>query len=185
MDRRQRKTREAIFRAFSELLSEKNIMKITVGEIIERADVGRATFYAHFETKDILLREFSRELFCHIFDSIQSNTGHKHIFGCDSESSAPLHLFEHIKANDNNITTLLTCRNNELFISYFKSGLAELIAHSPESFAPRRQSTLPQELWVNFVCSALVESVTWWLGHGMSETPEQIYDYFTSCVTGA
>ena len=38
MDRRQRKTREAIFTAFTELLSKKDFNKITVGEIIERAD---------------------------------------------------------------------------------------------------------------------------------------------------
>lgn len=42
MDRRQRKTREAIFKAFTELLSEKDFNQITVGEIIDNADVGRA-----------------------------------------------------------------------------------------------------------------------------------------------
>ena len=55
MDRRQKKTRDAIFKAFIDLLSKKHYNQVTVGEIIERADVGRATFYAHFETKDYLL----------------------------------------------------------------------------------------------------------------------------------
>ena len=68
MDRRQKKTRENIFKAFIELLSKKHYNNITVGEIIERADVGRATFYSHFETKDFLLKELCEELFCHIFD---------------------------------------------------------------------------------------------------------------------
>ena len=63
MDRRQRKTREAIFKAFTELLSRKNFDQMTVGEIIESADIGRATFYSHFETKDYLLEEFCKELF--------------------------------------------------------------------------------------------------------------------------
>ena len=54
MDRRQRKTREAIFNAFITLLSKKNYNGITVGEIIEVANIGRATFYAHFETKAFL-----------------------------------------------------------------------------------------------------------------------------------
>ena len=61
MDRRQRKTREAIFKAFTELLSQKNFDQITVGEIIESADIGRATFYSHFEQYNSLISIFVKQ----------------------------------------------------------------------------------------------------------------------------
>ena len=47
-DRRIRKTQKAIFNALAELLTEKELEKITVKEVIEKADVSRVTFYNHF-----------------------------------------------------------------------------------------------------------------------------------------
>ena len=122
MDRRQRKTRESIFTAFISLLSKKDFEHITVSEIIEKADIGRATFYSHFETKDFLLKEFCSELFCHIFDT-ENDAGHehRHIFECDGSESVFLHLFQHLQKNDNNILALLSSQNNELLIILYRT----------------------------------------------------------------
>ena len=45
MDRRQRKTRKAIFDAFEGLMAEEHYSQVTVSQIIGRADIGRSTFY--------------------------------------------------------------------------------------------------------------------------------------------
>jgi AcrR family transcriptional regulator len=54
-DRRVRKTRAALREALVELILEKGYSAVTVGDIADRADVGRTTFYAHFTDKDDLL----------------------------------------------------------------------------------------------------------------------------------
>ena len=68
MDRRQLKTRKAVFDAFEKLISEKKDADITVKDIIDAADIGRTTFYAHFKTKESVLEELCADLFDHIFD---------------------------------------------------------------------------------------------------------------------
>ena len=67
MDRRQKKTRDAIFSAFGSLLERKRYENITVQEIIDAANICRSTFYTHFETKDMLLREMCADIFDHVF----------------------------------------------------------------------------------------------------------------------
>ena len=183
MDRRQRKTREAIFNAFTQLLSKKDFNQITVGEIIAGADVGRATFYAHFETKDFLLKEFCEELFCHIFDA-ENDTGHdhRHIFDCDGSDSVFLHLVQHLQRNDNNILTLLASQNNALFLSYFRANLEQLVESHLSMFAAKRSAELPEAFWKNHIASTFVETIRWWIDNGMRESPEVITAYFWEVI---
>lgn len=183
MDRRQRKSREAIFKAFIELLSKKDFDKITVGEIIDRADIGRATFYAHFETKDFLLKELCEELFCHLFDSMEENkNNHRHIFECNAPQSVFLHLIQHLQKNDNKILELLSCRNNELFVKYFKDNLYKLVVTQLPLFESKKSEQLPHDFWINHITSTFVETVKWWIKNGMKESPETIAEYFFLAV---
>ena len=48
-DRRTKKTKQALRMGLAELLEEKTIQQITVKELVEKADIHRATFYANFE----------------------------------------------------------------------------------------------------------------------------------------
>jgi len=180
MDRRQRRTREAIFEAFIELLSKKHFNQITVGEIIDLADIGRATFYAHFETKDFLLKELCEERFDHVFEaSAGKDNTHKHIFDCNATGSAFLHLLKHIQKNDNHILLLLSCQNNELFLSYFKMGLIKLIENQIALLELKRDPELPYDFWINHIASTFVETVRWWISDNkMKESPEAITKYF-------
>ncbi|MBQ3225420.1 MAG: TetR/AcrR family transcriptional regulator [Clostridia bacterium] len=181
MDRRQRKTREAIFRAFTELLSQKPENRITVGEIIASADVGRATFYAHFPTKDFLLKELCEELFCHIFDSAEG-VPHQHIFHCDAPDSVFLHLLYHLKNNDNQILTLLTSQNSELFAKYFKSEFIHLVERWVLSRKREKEWRVPKEFLVHHITSSFVAAVQWWSEQKMKQSPEEIYAYFLNVL---
>ena len=108
--------------------SKKNFNNITVGEIIEVADIGRATFYSHFETKDFLLKALCEELFAHIFNTDKhTDTRERNIFNCDYHDSGFLHLFKHINKNDNNICKLLSSKNNDLFLELVQDTSVHII----------------------------------------------------------
>lgn len=55
LDRRQERTRQALRQAFIVLVAERRYEDIAVTDIVERANVGKSTFYEHFRSKDELL----------------------------------------------------------------------------------------------------------------------------------
>ncbi len=183
MDRRQQKTRDAIFAAFASLLSEKTYHQISVQEIIDKANIGRTTFYAHFETKDYLLRDLCEELFGHIVGTAMGLPhGHYHCSYGSETDSVFLHLLRHLQENDLNILGLLSSENNELFMRYFKSNLRELILTQYAQKGAFRNTALPQEYLVDHMASTFVETVNWWLSRGMKESPETITAYYLAVI---
>lgn len=181
MDRRQKKTREAIFRAFGVLLGRKSYNSITVQQIIDEANVGRSTFYAHFETKDDLLEELCRELFGHIVSSATDCT-HTHGLYCDDgkPESVFCHLLQHLQENDNNILGLLACESSEIFLRYFKNSLNELIRG--QFMGRRRDDQLPDDFLINHISGSFVEMVLWWIQGGMKQPPEELDRYFRAVI---
>ena len=152
-------------------------------EIIDVADVGRTTFYAHFETKEFLLKELCEELFEHIIGTAMGHSDIKGRYSCEKASDVVyLHLVQHLQQNDNNILELLSCQNNDLFLKYFKNDLVNLIRTLYEKNGILKNSKLPEDFLINHIASTFVETVSWWISHNMKETPETITDYFLAAI---
>lgn len=175
MDRRQKKTREAIFKAFGKLLEEKHFNHITVQQIIEEADVGRSTFYAHFETKDELLKAMCTDIFSHVF-SHELTTEKSHDFS-DSEYSFQeklTHILYHIQDSKREISGILSCESGELFLRYFKEYLVEVFKEYLEQIKVKA----PKEYMLNHLVCSFAETVLWWIRERMKQTPEEMAEYY-------
>lgn len=185
MDRRQKKSRKAIFNAFTALLFKKNYNQISVQEIIDVANVGRSTFYAHFETKEDLLKTLCEDLFGHIVDTAMGLPhGHYHYSVASTTESVFLHLLRHLQENDRHILELLSSQNNDLFLRYFKGNLRKLIVSQYADKGKFRNARLPEDYLVNHITSSFVETVGWWLSQDMKESPGKVTEYFMRTMEG-
>lgn len=170
MDRRQQKTRKAIFRAFRTLLEKKRYDHITVQDIINEADVGRSTFYAHFETKDLLLDAMCAEIFDHVFENDPCPWAGKNY---DLEGKLA-HTLWHIREEKNDLTGILLSDSGELFMNYFKAHLRTVFEGDLDSF----HSEIPRAFLLNHLTGSFAEAVRWWLGQGTKSSPEETARYF-------
>lgn len=184
MDRRQKKTREAIFSAFTALLAQKNYNQISVQEIIDKANIGRTTFYAHFETKEYLLKALCEELFGHIIDTAMGLPHRQHChYSCENiTNSVFLHLLRHLQENDHSILDLLSSQNNEIFLRYFKENLKRLVRIQYADTGMLKKDDLPEDYLINHISSSFVETVDWWVIRQMQEPPEKITEYFLAVI---
>lgn len=176
MDKRQQKTRKAIFAAFTKLLDNKRYSTITVQEIIDEANIGRSTFYAHFETKDELLKAFCSEIFQHVFsddpisESTQTDSGLK---------VKTTHLLHHLYDSRQEIKSILTCESGELFMVYFREYLCELF----EKYLFEIKTEAPKEFVLRYLSGSFSETVKWWLSEKNEYRPREIAEYFTSFIS--
>lgn len=175
MDRRQQKTRQAIYNAFSNLLERKDFRNITVQEIIDEANVGRSTFYAHFETKDDLLRAMCTDIFHHVFSvDLKQESNHdfsnaEHCF--DKEIT---HILYHLQDNRKNLRGLLLCESGEIFMKYFKNYLYEMFP----SYVQKLSYKAPDDYVLNLAVCSFSETVKWWITAHEQYSPEQITSFF-------
>lgn len=183
MDRRQQKTKTAILSAFTALLARESYAKITVQEIIDAANVGRTTFYAHFSAKEDLLNSLCEELFGHIIGSAADCT---HTHGLYSDSQAPksvfCHLLQHLQENNNNILGLLSSENNEIFLRCFKNSLNELIRTQFIQQNRKVNTDIPEDFLINHISGSFVEMVLWWIQGRMKESPQELDRYFQAVI---
>ena len=174
MDRRQQKTRKAIYRAFTTLLEKKSYNNITVQDIIDEADIGRSTFYAHFDTKDDLLQALSTEIFAHVFsEEPHKEQTHDFSAGPEGMSAKVTHILYHLQDNRAYIRSLLSSESGELFMRYFKTHLRKVF----ELALHEREQSVPRDYLLNHMVCDFAESVRWWMLHP-DYTPEDISRFY-------
>lgn len=180
MDRRQQKTRQAIFEAFSILLERKNFSNITVQEIIDEANVGRSTFYAHFETKDDLLKTMCTDIFQHVFyEDLKQESSHDFSHAGHDFEKEITHILYHLQDNRKKLKGLFSCDSGEIFMKYFRGYLQETFP----SYVGKLHQKAPFEYVLNMTICSFAETVRWWISGDKDYTPEQLASYFMEYIS--
>ena len=166
-DRRITKTRKSIYAACLQLLNQKNFETITVQEIIDLADVGRSTFYSHYESKELLLDELCRYLFHHLFERVGNLTIEEYL----------THIFLHFKKNQDHVTSLLFSKND-----YFLRQLQKELEHHVYPMVAEdlqvSYPNIPSSFLKHFVVTNFIETLTWWLKNGKSYKEDQVVRFY-------
>ncbi len=175
-DRRVQRTRRALHRALMELVLEKRYDKITVQEIIDHADVGRATFYAHFQDKDDLLVQglamFSDQLDAHLAESAHDGEEANHMLHS-------LTFFRHADLHHELYRAMREGGGWDIVQATARRHLTEDIERHLDAWFPDADpAEMPVSAITNFLTGAMLSVLMWWLDAGRPCSPEEVDEMF-------
>lgn len=171
-DLRVRRTRRLLTQALIDLSAERPLDAITVRDLTERAEIGYATFFRHYESIEALLRGAVDDLRAELFELLPLLAG-------DAPEQAGSLVFQHVQAQPGLYRLLLgTDRSLGLLDQIVDMGVVGLL----ESFEARPDAQVPVEVAAHhFICSFL-NLIEWWLRHDQPHSPERMGEIYRELI---
>lgn len=177
LDARVRRTRDRLGDALVQLLHERPFESILVQDVLDRAGVGRSTFYVHYRDKTDLLLSDAEEFFEHMANTLMRQKE-------ASERVAPVReFFAHVAEAQKFLQALAGSDKihdmMELGRGHFARAIARRLAALPRTRAlpPARRIALAHAF-----AGALLGLMSWWIDQRMEATPEAMDELYHRMV---
>lgn len=178
-DRQVQRTRELLQKAMIDLIKEQSYDAITIQNIVERANVGRTTFYLHFNSKDELFMS------CHEHIVSQFNAGPLYPHPLSRQellsSETPVGMiaaYQHLKAAWLQLSQVFQGKDGTLILRRMRDWSAKEIENNLTAAFTEADSTIPLDLLANYLAGAQIALVQWWMEKRQPHTPEDIAHTF-------
>lgn len=175
-DRQIQRTQQFLLNALIELILEKGYEKITVQDIIDRANVGRTTFYSHFQDKeDLLLSGF--EKLGDVFENFRSESSPE-----KSVWDFSLALFRHAEEQRQAFKALFGKQAGTVMLSHFQQAMIAYLKEGFQATFRKKKQPIPLDVFVQYLFSAFLGLLTWQLDNDSPYSAEQMNDFYRQLV---
>jgi AcrR family transcriptional regulator len=177
-DRRVQKTERLLRDALGSLIHEKHYDSIAVREILERADVGRSAFYAHFSDKDALLVAGIRQMLEELRSRPLPPSAHRFADVIWFSHG----LFEHIDRIRHGGTAMRSKKGRAIVHHHLRKVLLETVAEAFKRRALPNGNRVPPDLLAEYVVGTFLLVLNWWVESASALSAREIDDVFLALV---
>jgi AcrR family transcriptional regulator len=172
-DRRSERTRQTLGDALVSLMLEHRYADLTVQDILDRANIGRSTFYAHFYDKDDLLASTIERMLATLSQQVDQHAG-------DAAALLPsLGLFRHVEEQyDLLYKAFMPWEGTELVSRHLRAHLGKLVEQRLRALASSPIPDVALTVAAQAVVGTFLALLQWWLEEEMPLPPEQMDAYF-------
>ena len=175
-DRRVRRTRAALRDALLDLMAEHSYDAVTVQDIIDRADVGRSTFYNHYTDKDALLRDGFADLRAIVSPpGAAATTRHRAL-----RFSLP--LLTHVHQQQRLVRALFGNGGATPVVRQIEELLVDVVRGELSDETGPADGRVPIEAQARYVVAAHLALMQWWLASQPDFGPDEVDRMFHTLV---
>ena len=179
-DRRVKRTRGLLQNALMASMIEKGYEATTVQDIIDRADVGRSTFYAHFADKETLLASRLDDLRDTLARQQQLALAERSRTGARGLGfSQP--MLEHVRSHLPVYTMIVGRESGGFVFQRLHAMIADLAGVGIRALG-LQQTPSQRELAVEFIAGAFMAVLRWWADRGAKLEPAEVDSIFQRLV---
>jgi AcrR family transcriptional regulator len=171
VDRRVRRTKKLLKIAFVKLMQEKDYHRITVKDIVERADYNRATFYLHYQFKEQLVDEILEEMVNELIITIPW-TYDKTL--CRTSPHPNLTLFDHILENKDYFKLLKNTSKIPGFIEKFMCTINNKMTVEG--------TQIKSDSFVSFISYGILGIIVDWIKSDFADSPRNLSKQLSSIL---
>lgn len=185
VDRRVERTRQLLSQALLALIPEKGFDALTVQDVIDRANVGRSTFYTHFVDKEDLLVQAMDPFSKHLKER-QRQALLNRSPSDDGAFAFARELFAHANGHRDVFRAMVGKQSAAVVQRHFQRLQVQLIREELKAMFPRAVSSdVPIEALVQYVASALYGLLSWWMEGKMRMTVDEVDRLFRRMTLSA
>jgi AcrR family transcriptional regulator len=171
-DRRSQRTRHLVYSAMMELLREKRYDAITVQDLLDRADIGRSTFYSHYFDKDDVLAAISEQMLEQFRQQFSQRDTAQGIL-------PSLELFQHVQENFQFFQTMMRGDAEDIIWDRGMTLLSQNIEQAlVAACAEKGTPSIPLPVIAQYLAGTFRHLLKWWMEAEMPYTPEEMESIF-------
>ena len=173
-DRRIQRTWQTLHNALISLVLERGYEAVTIKNVVDRANVGRSTFYAHYTSKeDLPTAEIEDLRATLVAEQRTALAGHSSVSARSLGFSRA--LFEHAQNYRDVYRALVGERGASIIITRMRALFTQLVREELSELLTRSaQDDIPRSAFIQFVVGSLMSILTWWLAGGSDLEPARV-----------
>lgn len=158
-DRRVERTRNALKISLVTLMNEMSYDAITIQEIADHANIGRTTFYLHYQSKDDLLLDH----YAGLLDSLQIGEWSRDELLSKKEATGLITYLDLLAQHQKFYYVIIEAKHAEQIEQKMQQQLVDNLTNSLKIAFPDQTSRLPLDILCHYIAGAQLALIKWWM----------------------